>query len=585
MPRNYPDELMMPLLETDPASLQERSYETLSELLESHRKPMARLREWVLENGSPENWQEGFFAYLTLAAGAIQAKQESENRYRLSWPGMYDLEGVLRSWAAACIRKSAEKAETVRSFTRRLDGFIRGHRFPLYMLSEMIGVFTDSDISRDWGLEGEEERASGRFFLDTLLDLLTDCTDKIEGSSGLRELYECLIDLENGIDDLFDDDFEPMGKLFYFKLRVFYPGGYLQCDRYTREVMKRSASVTKELPEPDKLLDTGTELYGSHRAYAVLCFLLRYLLRSLDMVDGNTLKEHEKSGSNISNVWGIQAVEYSLRALAYYTAQSGMIAEYVAAHLTDDDACYALAKAVNNEYSSLFKYCDRAMEEGRVVEEMFMKIAGDSADGPGKIELRRLLVRRGRLSMEALPSKYRIKVPSALAADSIGLAKLFKDLKLSEAVTLKRKAKQVTEEWPDSVREIYLWKNGSDQWEFVPLKEGDEILQDIRNTLEGHQEWLEEDPDLDLEEGTVDIRSHIHDGIIPVGSSASGDMFFVDPRSRTETGHPVFRYCHDQVMTGVREADSLAEFLSKLFIERCIDYYGPDEELKKLLAL
>jgi len=186
--------------------------------------------------------------------------------------------------------------------------------------------------------------------------------------------------------------------------------------------------------------------------------------------------------------------------------------------------------------------------------------------------------------MEALPPKYRIKVPSTLAVDSAGLAKLFKNLKLSEAVALKRKAKQVTGEWPESVREIYLWKNGSDQREFVPLNEGDEILQDIRNTLEGHQEWLEEGVEPDFDEGTVDIRNHLHDGIIPVGSSAGGDMFFVDPRSRTETGHPVFRYCHDQVMTGIREADSLAGFLSKLFIERCMDFYGPDENLKKLIG-
>jgi hypothetical protein len=88
------------------------------------------------------------------------------------------------------------------------------------------------------------------------------------------------------------------------------------------------------------------------------------------------------------------------------------------------------------------------------------------------------------------------------------------------------------------------------------------------------------------DDGKIDIREHLHDGIIPVGKDASGDMFFVDPESCSLTGQiPVIRYHHDQMLTGSVEANSLPEFLGRLFIERFEHVNGPDSSLEKLKAV
>lgn len=208
------------------------------------------------------------------------------------------------------------------------------------------------------------------------------------------------------------------------------------------------------------------------------------------------------------------------------------------------------------------------------------------SETPQHIALIKLCVRWGLLDKSALPEKYRFHAPKKLPSTPEELVTFYKALKISNVFRLGKKAAEssIPENFPDDIRNIYRLFNGApDDRHFAELSELEEIRQDIMDTYESQlEEDYDEDPDTD--DGIVDIRKHIHPGIIPIGQNYSGDSYFADPNHLSVTGHPVIiEYRHDEYLTGNLVANSLAEFLARHMIERFTEVNGKDKALLALL--
>lgn len=110
------------------------------------------------------------------------------------------------------------------------------------------------------------------------------------------------------------------------------------------------------------------------------------------------------------------------------------------------------------------------------------------------------------------------------------------------------------------------------------------LAKEIHEALEMHVEDAEdEEPSFDGKRGELDARQHVHREIVALGTDASGDMFFVDLRSRSLTNRaPVIRFHHDQSLLARVEANSLSEFLARQLIGRYQELNGPERALEKL---
>ncbi|MCI5057041.1 MAG: hypothetical protein MRY83_13080 [Flavobacteriales bacterium] len=540
-----------------------------------------------------EGWLDYFFQYFKKLTFQIY-EYNAHDGPAYNCPPYYELSKSLWRLLWECMKKTSSKLESIRDLTVKNLNLIRTSEPKSVVCQWLIRLYFEDrrTLSELWNLNGEEESEIFLMFrslLEEFKEILLD--DSLEDKDRSAMLGPAIY-IRNTI-QAYRYRSTPKEQLDYLihelnllELIGYYPKAFLGI----RNDFKRfynSDSGEFSLSFDGQNLNSILEKFKNNKKTSYIILLTQFLLKALNTV-GNfneELKSHQKSGANILNSKGVQPLSAALECLAICTDESEQITAYLSPFFKEDLSKTILSTIINDNY---YELCESpsGIENGKLVKLLVQKVCDTSSEKEADIELTRLLVRWGLESQSMLPKKYQIQAPETLPDSVDELKLLIKRLKLKSqhiSFNKKPKDKEIDQNWPENIKKVFDWKNGSDQDEFCPISEHSYIKEDIKDSFENHLEDESEVLD-DFEWPEVDLRKHIHEDVIPIGQDGSGDAFFVDPKflSKKNKGI-VFRLCHDVLMTGRAEANSLEEFIGKILIKRCISAYGPDPKLKELL--
>lgn len=584
---NLPDHLRKPLQEVDFKALAPRPYEEKLAVLKQESEKLRQISTWLdSAKEVPADGWDIFFDYLNRVL--MDMTGSGKNCICTSW---YELESPLYGVLLRLILNEEHKAKALKKISKGLEDAIHQCSQSAYAYSLIVQKFLGDyrGIKEKWEL-GEANDLAAKDFITRILAFRTQLFVKqhTEADADAYYLKSIAIYLQGQIYKLWENEPNPAAdELVLFEFEAWSPHNSLQVSTYLEQLRDHGKlKAPKVFPGPELLLKQGKQLFAVNRGEGMLLMLTDSFLKSLKYASEHqkqALQSHLKSGANIGNVPGISAASEALEGIGFYTASGKAIAAYLKQQITTDDELAVIASMISNAYYRLID----SQKKDNVVKALCLALCDVKTDTPGQLAIRLLCARWGLIGKEHLPEKYRLKAPSSFPKDAEDIKAWHKLLILKEYFTLNRKAqeKNIPDKWPKELKDIYLAFNGSSEREFAALKDMKELKQDLFDTLENHEDELdEEDLFFDPKKGRLDVRKYLHEDIIPIGTDASGDMFFIDPKSNSLTKQaPVIRFYHDETLTAGVEANSLAEFLGRLFIKRYEEVYGPEPALETLM--
>lgn len=582
---NLPDHLRKPLQEIDFKALSPRPYEEKLAVLKQENEKLRQIGTWLdSATEAPADGWDVFFDYLNRVLTDMSGS--GKNCICTSW---YELESWLYGVLIRLIPKEKHKAEALKKISKGLEEAILHCSQSAYAYSLIVQKFLGDyrGIKEKWEL-GEANELAAKDFITRMLAFRTQVFRKQQTEADAYYLKSIAIYLQDQVYKLWENEPNPAAdELILFEFEAWNPHSSLQVSTYLEQLRDRKKlKAPKAFPEPELLLAQGRQLFAANRGEGLLLMLTDSFLRSLKYASEHqkqALQSHLKSGANIGNVPGISSASEALEGIGFYTASGKAIAAYLKQQITTDDELAVIGSMISNAYYRLID----SQKKDNVVKALCLALCDVKTDTPGQLAIRLLCARWGLIGKEHLPEKYRLKAPSSFPKDAEDIKAWHKLLMLKAYFTLNRKAqeKNIPDKWPKELKAIYLAFNGSSEREFAALKDMKELRQDLFDTLENHVDDLdEEDLSFDPGKGRLDVRKYLHEDIIPIGTDASGDMFFIDPKSNSLSKQaPVIRFYHDETLTASVEANSLAEFLGRLFIKRYEEVYGPEPALEALM--
>lgn len=578
----FPQELADSLSALSYIHLSKVPYDTKVQALKKEVQKILALRDWADSHKEPiEGWMEMYFDYFERMAADVEAAKDM-------WTAYYELERIMKSFLVTMMQRQPQTRETILQFGKSLNDRLLMHRHGAIISGYVMNMLLDySDpLEKKFRLDevaGEALYEVYGLWIDTLFELAGKATSAKQIYRLKMAIYHLEVEMRN-FEHKKDKpkQFEPlMNRILLFQLSVFDAGAFINQEDFIEKIYDGPLGEIT-LPEAGKLLEQGMQLFDANRKKAVLYLLLHNVLTALNVAAGNSddIHNHHAQGGNIGNVEGISALETLLGLLYIYTNEADRIANYLKQYITTNDQLFVIASVMGQDAYGV------AAERENVKHRIVLALVDPHSETPQQIALIKLCVRWGLLDKSALPEKYRFHAPKKLPSTAEELVIFYKALKISNVFRLGKKAAEssIPENFPDDIRDIYRLFNGApDDRHFAELSDLEEIRQDIMDTYESQlEEDYDEDPDTD--DGSVDIRKHIHPDIIPIGQNYSGDSFFANPNQLSVTGYPVIiEYRHDEYLTGNLVANSLAEFLGRQMIERFTEVNGKDKALLALL--
>ncbi|MGQ2983705.1 SMI1/KNR4 family protein [Flavobacterium sp.] len=579
----FPQELTDSLAALSYIHLSKVPYDTKVPALRRESQKIMALRDWAHSHTEPiDGWMELYFSYFERMAIDIDPVRDS-------WTAYYELKGILRSLLFTMMRRQKQTRGSVLEFGKNLNDTLLLHRHGALISGYVMDMLVDhydplKTKFRFDDVAGEAMYEVYAIWIDTLFELAGKATSAVQIYRLKMAIYHLETEMRN-IEYKEDSPFavEPlMARILLFQLSVFDVKAFINQESFIEKIYGAGPLGEVELPEADKLLEEGVRQFNSHRKKAVLYLLLYNVLKALDVAANNSedLRSHHSQGGNIGNVEGVSAFETFLSLLCIYTGEANLIANYLKQHISTNDQLFVIASVMGQDAYGV------PSESENVKHRIVLALVDPHSESPQQIALKKLCIRWGLLDKYALPEKYRFNAPKKLPSTVQELVMFYKSLNISHVFRLGRGAPEnsIPENFPDDIREIYMLFDGTpDDRHFAALSDVEEIRQDIMDTYGSDLEDADdEDPDTD--DVSVDIREHIHSGIIPIGQNYSGDSYFADPHHLSITGHPVIvEYMHDEYLTGKLVANSLAEFLARHMIERFTEVNGKEKALTALL--
>lgn len=587
---NIPEHLMTDLESLGYKRLSRLDYDSKLEKLEIEREKLMALRAWAESHKEPvDGWIEFYFSYLERMTADIDV------RSNYLWTSFYQLESVLRGFILVMMWQETDKAAKVTEFGNRYNEWIRQTTHGAIVAGYFANILLDYSNSRKarWMLKDNETMALFPVYV-SWMDTFSALQEKTVGTEAISRLKFAVKMLMQEVENSDYRDIKSdlllqvRDRIALFQLAVFDEQAYMAMEDYVEEVYKAKKLPGKiAFPEAVQLLEQGKQLFGENRQLAVLYLLLDNFLKSLavGLKNMKALHEHQASGANIHNVAGFSSFSQFLQHIQIYEKETEAISTYLSEYLKKEDALVMLSAIVAHDYYTLM---EQYPERGELIRKLVFNLVDLESETPGQTGIKKLCVRWGLLKKEVLPIKDRFKAPKKLPSNLKELEAFYKQLKIKKAFKFNKKAleKDLPAGLPAEISEIYLAFNGTaDEESFVKISEAKSLKEVILDSLKSDAEDSEgEDLYFDEADREVDVRQFAHEGIIPIGTSASGDMYFADPKHLSVTGNAiVIMYRHDQYLSGRLEANSLAEFIGRLMIDRYISVNGPDEDLIKLL--
>jgi len=578
----FPQELTDSLAALSYIHLSKVPYDTKVPALRRESQKIMALRDWAESHTEPiDGWMELYFSYLERMAIDIDPVRDS-------WTAYYELKGILRSLLFTMMCRQKQTRGSVLEFGKNLNDRLLLHRHGALISGHVMDMLVDypDPIKINFGLHDEAADAMYEVYalwIDTLFELASKATSATQVHRLRMAVYHLEVEMTNlkykkenwaQIEAL-------MNRILLFQLSVFDALAFTNQEDFIKKIYNGPLGEIA-LPEAGKLLDEGVQLFDANRKEAILLMLLHNVLTALNVAAGNSddIRSYHSQGGNIGNVEGVSAFEKFLGMLCIYTNEAGLIANYLKQYISTNDQLFVIASVMEQDAYGV------PSESENVKHRIVLALVDPHSESPQQIALKKLCIRWGLLDKYALPEKYRFNVPKKLPSTVQELVMFYKELKITNVFRMGKRAPEnsVPENFPDDIRKIYLSFNGTpDDRHFANLSDLQAIHRDIMETYGSHLE-----DDYDEEPGTddnrVDIRKHIHTGIIPIGKNYSGDSYFADPKHLSVTGYPVIiEYMHDEYLTGKLVANSLAEFLGRRMIVRFTEMNGNEKQLTALL--
>lgn len=579
----FPQELTDSLSALSYVHLSKVPYDTKVQALKKEVQKILALRDWADSHREPiEGWMEMYFDYFERMTADVDTNRDM-------WTAYYELERVMRSFLVTMMQRQPQTRQTILLFGKSLNDRLLQHSHGAIISGYVMNMLLDYSDPLETKFRLDDAAAEALYEMYGLwIDTLFELAGKATSAKQIYRLKMAIYHLEVEMRNLEYKKDKPkqfeslMNRILLFQLSVFDAKAYINQESFIEKLYEKESLGDITLPEAGELLEEGVQLFEVNRKKAVLFLLLHNVLTALNVAAGNSddIHSHHAQGGNIGNVEGVSALETFSGLLYIYTNEADLIANYLKQYITTNDQLFVIASVMSQDAYDV--PADRENVKHRIV----LALVDLDLGTPQQIALRKLCVRWGLLDKNALPEKYRFHVPKKLPSTAEELVMFYKALKISDVFRLGKKAPEssIPENFPDDIREIYLLFNGApDDRHFAELSDLEEIRQDIMDTYESDFEDAD-DEDIDTDDNRVDIRKHIHPGIIPIGQNYSGDSYFADPKHLSVTGQPIIiEYAHDEYLTGKFVANSLAEFLARHMIERFTEVNGREKELLALL--
>lgn len=571
------EQLQNELQNIDYAVLQKQDYDTYSKAHSEHAIKLRELRGLLKEHKASNSNIDFFFNYFeNLLKGT----------YNYEWE-YYDLTSLLNDYIVNCIIYNHDKIKAIEYFSEKYINFTKDLEKNVFAFVCLTNIFFNelvvfpSTFKDSLEVRTIEEIKALETLMVPIINHFISCLNKDLHDKIKEALSDQILPLSNFIDDIYSYDcsklfgnyeeytsFEVqspksdmLNKLAYFEI-LNNKISYVMI--MNREIQSNySTAITHiEFPESNSLNDlfeSGKKRFGQSQGEGLVLLLSAHLIRT---------KFSSKD---------------SLETLVHFTQIAEVLGTNVSRYISDDDDLLFLAKAIN-EKSHLIEYSKT--DYGSFFKSLCFLAHDKESKDKGQVEIKRILVRWGMLDKKYIPKKYRIEAPERLPQTIEEFESFYKQLKVRPAFKLKAKAKKIhiPEDFPQEIRDVYLWKNGSDKREFPVFKELPKLKKDLESTFNYQKEDEDEIEGLEFTFPEVDIRNHFSKDCIAFGSEYSGDTYFIDPNTKASFGDGVvIRFYHDNILTGKVVASSMIEFLGRLCVEECINLFGPDKQLVEML--
>lgn len=592
----FPKEFIENLEETDFDAILKMTYEERESCMSIEKKKWIEIRTWLTSVPySPTGWVNVFFDYIIRLSKNIR-ESESQGNLNYLWNAFLGVQKVLNSTFTKLIQKDVHKKERLEEIKEKFFLLIDNHN-PQSVLLKTIFDFifqtrNSNGVNEEWNLNEEEKEVVKSFFL-AVIDKLIEVGEAHKHS--IRDIYTLrsfTFKIWQEINRLWEkDDFTAKHKMTLFELSFYHSQSFssLNCKNYIKSLyQKENIQGTLVIPPPSLLLEEGKKQFETNKTETILFLTLNFLFEGVaaGLEHIEEIRKSFKSGGNLNNIRGITSISDALMCIRIFVKEEQVISQYIAKHLVEDEQLFVLMKGITaGDFQLLEK-----KEENKVIHAICKALYNPVSNEQGQIDVKLICVRWGLLDRTVLPEAYQIKIPKQLPNDVKGAFDFFKELQIEEVYQLEEGDEEViTFKIPEEIKEVYLRHNGSNQDEFLPIFDAIGLELDIEEWRDIHLSQIDaKETDTIVLEGLrpneVNITKHLHNDIIPIGKRASGDICFIDPRTKSITGNAiVICYDHEQCLTGRLIANSFAEYLSREFIYKFEHVYGKDDSLRALL--
>lgn len=551
-----------------------KKYDLLKEIVRGQGELVNEISKFIREGENPSDWLTHYVSYIDQLKYSAISKEKPNGEFELNWPGIYDIERKVNWWFICSITKESNKALKIIEFADGLKRVFEDYDYPANYLSRIITIFCEDwdGIVKKWELTSEEEIKSAQYFLSTLLDISFKYTVHPVDQSGVSQVFSTFFYLKQNFDKLPEELVVPLKtKFLALNLFGFKPNCFGDVRELVEELYNENREEIYEIGQPEKIRES--EKLDS--SASVLTLLLDNAIQALKSINIHDLIEYQKAGANLSNVRGVPSFMKCLGCITIFEKENELIASYFEDHINEDDELYILAMSVNDIAGAL-GVKSKGSDKGKVIKTVYQQLGNKAISGKGKIEIDRFLKFHGLANN--LQAENTIVTPKKLAQNTVELEDQYAQLQLKNYINLNAGTSELDLTWPKELLQVYTWKNGSDQRQFQAVEYHEQLKSDILQKLGDDNDLIDEIEDSDFVYPTVNISTITEADIFPIGTDHSGDMYFLNSRN-----HQIIKYHHDEIFTGTVVAQNVYEFISKLFIEKCIEVYGPNEALKSLI--